>query len=162
MPEVSHSRSQKAISMSKNIVLANGGAMPKSERRAEYNFISKVHLEIVPMIRDRPSFIGGSDARPAGSFKRHRHIGIYFDRLLRFASRSPAPPPFSGMNTTPAFSSARAIAWMVRSCAPSSPGWVSSRLILGRDTPDASAKSFCSHRSSILAARTCSLVSDKI
>jgi hypothetical protein len=94
--------------------------------------------------------------------QRREHIGIYFERLLRFASRTPAPPPFSGMNSTPAFSSARTRAWIVRSCAPSSPGWVSSRLILGRDTPDASAKSFCSHRSSILAARTCSLVSGKI
>ena len=92
--------------MSKNTVVVNGGAMPKSERRAEYNFISKVDLEKVPMIRDRRSSIGGSDALPVGLFKRHWHIGIYLDRLLRFASRSPAPPPFSGMNTTPAFSSA--------------------------------------------------------
>ncbi len=38
--------------------------------------------------------------------------GIYFDRLPRLASRTPAPPPFSGMNSTPAFSSARTRAWM--------------------------------------------------
>jgi predicted phage-related endonuclease len=34
---------------------------------------------------------------------------------------------------------------MVRCCALRSPGCVSSRLILGKDTPEASARSFCSH-----------------
>ena len=75
-----------------------------------------------------------------------------------FLSLTPGPPPFSGMNSTPAFSRALAIAPIVFSCADNSPGCVSSRLMLGKDTPDASAKSFCSHRSNILAARTCSLV----
>jgi hypothetical protein len=87
---------------------------------------------------------------------------IYFERLPRFASRTPAPPPFSGINSTPAFWRAFSIATIVRSCAANSPGCVSSRFTLGRDTPEASAKSFCSHRKSILAARTCSLVSDNL
>jgi len=37
-------------------------------------------------------------------------------------------------------------------------GLISSRLIEGSETFDASAKSFCSHRRSALAARICSLV----
>jgi hypothetical protein len=85
--------------MAKNTFPVNGGAMPNNGRRAESNSHSKLHFGDRPMITDRRSFIGGSDARPVGLFKRHWHIGIYFDRLLRFASRSPAPPPFSGMNT---------------------------------------------------------------
>ena len=85
----------------------------------------------------------------------------HLERRSRFASRTPAPPPFSGIISTPAFSRACAIASIVRPCAANSPRRVSSRLMLGRDTPDASAKSFCSHRSSIRAARTCSLVSGK-
>ena len=90
-----------------------------------------------------------------------REIRCHLERRCRFASRTPAPPPFSGIISTPAFSRACAIASIVRPCAANSPRRVSSRLMLGRDTPDASAKSFCSHRSSIRAARTCSLVRGK-
>jgi hypothetical protein len=35
-----------------------------------------------------------------------RPIGIYFERLVRFASRTPAPPPFSRINWIPALSRA--------------------------------------------------------
>jgi len=87
---------------------------------------------------------------------------LYLERLVRFASRRPTPPPFSGMNLTPALSSAWTIASIVRRCALSSPGLLSSRLMLGSETPHASARSLCSHRSNILAARTCSLVRDKL
>jgi hypothetical protein len=142
--------------MSKNTVLVNGGAMPESDRRAEYNFISKVHFGDRPMITDRRSFIGGSDARPVGLFKRHWHIGIYFERLRR--RRTPAPPPFSGMNSTPAFSSALWTANLTSSdtLGPSRSS-LSSRLIVGRDRPAASASWVCDQPSRPRAARICSI-----
>ncbi len=62
------------------------------------------------------------------------------------------------MNSTPAASSDDLIASTVLSWAANLPGWVSRRLIDGRDTFDATDKSFCSHRRSALAARTCSPV----
>jgi hypothetical protein len=109
------------------------------------------------MITDHRSFIGGSDARLAWLFKRHWHTGIYFDRLLRFASRNPAPPPFSGMNTTPAFSSALWTANLT-SLDTLGPSWssLSSRLIVGRDRPAASASCVCDQPSKPRAARICS------
>jgi hypothetical protein len=39
---------------------------------------------------------------------------IYFERLPRFASLTPAPPPFSGMNSTPARSKAARTSRKVR------------------------------------------------
>jgi hypothetical protein len=48
------------------------------------------------------------------------HLAAYLDRLARLASRTPAPAPFSGINSTPAFSRALIIASIVRSCADKS------------------------------------------
>jgi hypothetical protein len=79
--------------------------------------------------------------------------------LSRLASRTPEPPPFSGINTMPASKNARSIAASVTGLARIGPGCPSNRLIVGRDTFDAAVKSFCSHRSSMRAALTCSLVS---
>src|SRR5205807_10194550 len=45
--------------------------------------------------------------------------------------RTPGQPPFSAMNSTPAFSNARRIASTVRDCAASGPGNCSRRLIAG-------------------------------
>ena len=89
---------------------------------------------------------------------------LYFGRTGRFGCRrrTPGPPPFSAMNSTPAFSKAFRNPTIVRSCAANAPGWVSSRFTLGSDTPEALARSRCSHRSSALAARTCSLVMDNL
>jgi hypothetical protein len=66
--------------------------------------------------------------------------GIYFERRVRFASRTPAPPPFSGINSTPAFSSALAIFAMVSSATLIEPP-ASARLRVGTDIPAASATS---------------------
>ena len=85
---------------------------------------------------------------------------IYFGRTGRcgWRRRTPGPPPFSAMNSTPAFSRAFRNFTIVRSCAASAPGWVSSRFTLGSEIPEASARSRCSHRRRDRAARTCSLV----
>jgi len=47
---------------------------------------------------------------------------------------------------------------MVGPFAETTPGFVSSRFTVGSETPDLSAKSFCSHRINARAARICSLV----
>jgi hypothetical protein len=44
-------------------------------------------------------------------FRQHR---VYFERLPRFASLTPAPPPFSEMNSTPARSKAARTSSKVR------------------------------------------------
>jgi hypothetical protein len=85
---------------------------------------------------------------------RRRHWSASF----RLANLTPAPPPFSGMNSMPAVPKARSSASMVGLLADISPGFVSSRFTVGSDTPDCSAKSFCSHRIKARAARNCSLV----
>ena len=89
---------------------------------------------------------------------------FYLDRPGRcgFRRRTPGPPPFSAMNSIPAFSRAFRNFTIVPSCAANAPGWVSSRFTLGSDTPEASARSLCSHRSRARAARTCSLVRDNL
>lgn len=132
---------------SKPIIFSTGLRSKKPRRKAIYPA--------------RNTHRAGSVLRPYRTSSIRREIRCHLERRCRFASRTPAPPPFSGIISTPAFSRACAIASIVRPCAANSPRRVSSRLMLGRDTPDASAKSFCSHRSSIRAARTCSLVSDK-
>jgi hypothetical protein len=73
-------------------------------------------------------------------------------------SRTPGPPPFSSMNSMPADSNARFRAKMVGSWAAKNPGCASRRLMVGSDTDDLAAKSFCSHRNSALAALMSSLV----
>jgi hypothetical protein len=91
-------------------------------------------------------------------------ISYYLGRTARrgFRRRTPDPPPFSLMNSMPAFSRAFRNSKIVRSWAASAPGWVSSRFTLGSETPEASARSRCSHRRRARAARTCSLVRDTL
>src|SRR5271166_2051059 len=62
------------------------------------------------------------------------------------------------MNSTPPASSAARMPSIVRACAARGPRLASSRLMDGRDTFEASAKSRCSQRRSARAARICSLV----
>ncbi len=83
--------------------------------------------------------------------------GIYFERLLRFASRTPTPPPFSGMNSTPALSSAF---WTASFTSSETFGpllsSLSSRLMVGKDRPAASASCVWDQPSKPRAARICS------
>jgi hypothetical protein len=58
----------------------------------------------------------------------------YFERFVRFASLTPAPPPFSGMNSTPGFSRALAIAPIVSSATLIAPP-ASAGFNVGIDTP---------------------------
>ena len=77
----------------------------------------------------------------------------------RFAfSRTPGPPPFSGMNSMPAVSRAVTIAFAVRRCPPRTPACASSRLMVGSETRDASARASWLQRRRPRAARTCSVV----
>jgi hypothetical protein len=71
--------------------------------------------------------------------------------------RTPGRPPF--MNSIPAASRARRIAVAVTPCARRVPRWLSNRLMVGRETPEALARCRCSHRRRARAARTSSLVS---
>lgn len=63
------------------------------------------------------------------------------------------------MNSTPAFSNAEINAYTVVEWALIMPCLVSKRLMVGKDTPDAAARSFCSHLISARAAFINSLVS---
>jgi hypothetical protein len=67
-------------------------------------------------------------------------------RFVRLRSRTPGPPPFSSMKSTPAASIAFLSATKVDMCAAMMPGCDSSRLIVGSETVEASARSRCSHR----------------
>ncbi len=60
-----------------------------------------------------------------------------------FLIRTPGSPPFSAMNSTPAFSSAATIFSPVSGRPPSSPPVASSRFIVGIETPDASPIASC-------------------
>ncbi|MGC1857850.1 MAG: hypothetical protein WA725_13995, partial [Pseudolabrys sp.] len=63
----------------------------------------------------------------------------YFFCLWRFRSRTPAPPPFSSMNSMPALSSATRIFSTVVFRPPRGPSTASSRLIVGREILAAAA-----------------------
>lgn len=65
------------------------------------------------------------------------------------------------VNSTPASEKARSIAAIVDWLACTSPGRISSLLIVARDSFEEAAKSFCSQRSSIRPARICSLLNTK-
>lgn len=69
--------------------------------------------------------------------------------LLR---RTPAPPPFSGMNSTPAASRAAPI-FATASSETLAPPCVSKRFTVGRDSPAALASSVCDHPMRPRAAR---------
>jgi hypothetical protein len=58
-----------------------------------------------------------------------------------FRRRTPGPPPFSSMNSTPAASIAVRNLWVVSSRPPSSPSTASSRATVGSEIPELSAKS---------------------
>lgn len=68
----------------------------------------------------------------------------------------PGPPPF--VNSMPADSKARLSAVTVELCAANMPGAPSRRFMVGNDTPEARARSRCSHRNNARAARISSLV----
>src|SRR6201987_5887216 len=55
--------SVKGNEMSKKSLPVNGGAMPSSSLQAGPNSSSKAHFGYNPSIKERRSFIGGSDAR---------------------------------------------------------------------------------------------------
>jgi hypothetical protein len=76
----------------------------------------------------------------------------HLDRHCRFASRTPMPPPFSGINSTPAFLSADSSASRVSSRPPISPSVASSRLIVGLETPERAASSCWLQPNKALAA----------
>ena len=116
------------------------------------------------MIKERRSFIGGSDARIVMGNDEAKLIrfwqeksgsGLYFDRLVRFASRTPAPPPFSGINWIPPFSSAATSFSAVSGRPPIGPSELSKRAIVGSETPDSLAKSFCDQAKRARAAFSC-------
>ena len=68
-------------------------------------------------------------------------INLSRNCYCRFAfSRTPGPPPFSGINSMPAVSRAVTIAFAVRRCPPRTPACASSRLMVGSETRDASAR----------------------
>ena len=108
--------------------------------------------------RHRRLFIGGSDARivmgerqtPAAPLpsqtQRVRQPGL--------RSRTPCPPPFSSMNSTPADLIAPIIRSEVSPRPPKRPSTASRRLMVGIDTSAAFAKSSCDQPSSARAALT--------
>jgi hypothetical protein len=77
----------------------------------------------------------------------------------RFRSRTPGPPPFSSMNSTPATSRAFFRAATVDRCAAMTPAFDSRRFIVGSDTDEATARSRCSQRTRARAALINSLLS---
>ena len=71
--------------------------------------------------------------------------------------RTPGPPPFSSMNSTPAASSARRRAASLGSVTGISPSTTSTRRIVATPTFEALARSRALQRSSARAARNCAL-----
>ena len=80
---------------------------------------------------------------------------IYFRRLLRFVSRTPAPPPFSEINSIPPFTSAATSFSAVSGRPPIGPSALSKRAIVGSETPDSLAKSLCDQAKRARAAFSC-------
>jgi len=76
----------------------------------------------------------------------------------RFRRRTPRPPPFSSINSTPAASIAVRILSPVPSRPPNLPSSDSSRAIVGSDTPERCAKVACDHPSRARAAFICLVV----
>jgi hypothetical protein len=83
---------------------------------------------------------------------------VYGFLRTRFRSLTPGPPPFSSMSSMPPASSAARIFLIVSSRPPNSPSAVSSRAIVGSETPDWRAKSDWDHPRSARAALTCRMV----
>ncbi|PWJ84381.1 hypothetical protein C8D77_13315 [Mesorhizobium loti] len=76
----------------------------------------------------------------------------------RRASLTPGPPPFSGMNSMPAASSAVRIAFRFAEVIDGMPSSDSARLTVATPKLAASARSFALQRSSARAARICAPV----
>jgi hypothetical protein len=86
----------------------------------------------------------------------HQTHGRPSSRYAFAERRTPGRSPF--VNSIPAVSSALTNAATVEAWAAKPPGFASSRLTVGSDTDEASARSRCSQRSKALAARMSSLV----
>src|ERR1700730_6991866 len=69
----------------------------------------------------------------------------YLGRRVFFVSRTPAPPPFSAINSTPASWRAATRDSPVSARPPMSPSAASSLLTVGADTPECLAKSSWDH-----------------
>ena len=80
-------------------------------------------------------------------------FSAYFRRRSR--RRTPGPPPFSSMNSTPADSSARRIFLPVSFRPPNGPSWASRRFIVGTDTFATAASRSWDQASSARAAFSC-------
>jgi len=78
---------------------------------------------------------------------------LWFLTLSDFRRRTPGPPPFSSMNSTPAVSMAWRMAMSLGTVIDVSLSESSARLIVATPTPDAPAKSSARQRRSALAAR---------
>jgi len=134
------------------------------------------------LCRDRRAFIGGSDPRiimgddqaallrlwreKRGEAVRARlkPASITIDYFPRFAftgarSRTPGPPPFWSMNTTPATSSAFRKAASFAGVTGISPSMTSTLRIVATPTFEWVARSIALHRSKARAARICALES---
>lgn len=104
-------------------------------------------------------FAGEPQNYPPG-IRPRAHGGTFIERNFAFYSflnRTPGPSPFSSMKITPAASRAARMAVPVSSRPPISPVAASSRLIVGREIPEAFARSDWDHRSKARAAFTCSI-----
>jgi hypothetical protein len=112
--------------------------------------------------RDRPqarrqTFLRRAIVR-SGFFKSERradHFAILVDR--DFFKRTPGPPPFSSMNSTPADSRARCN-FARASSETFGPNPPSRRLTVGSDRSAREANSDCDHPKRPRAARSCSIV----
>ena len=80
---------------------------------------------------------------------------VYGFFRARLRSLTPSPPPFSSMNSMPAFSRAASILAPVSVRPPNVPSWASRRLIVGTDTAAAKASCSCDQSNSARAALIC-------
>src|SRR5262245_16702923 len=98
--------------------------------------------------RLRLKSVGSTTAAALKHFQRDR---CPLGRSL-FLSLTPRPPPFSSMNSTPPSSSAVRILVAVLVRPPIGPSRASNRLMVGVETPAASANSSCDQDSKARAA----------
>ena len=84
-------------------------------------------------------------------------LSNYFGDLgrWRLRRRTPGPPPFSSMNSIPAFSSAVLIFCAVVSRPPSNPSAASNRFMVGSEISAAEASFSCDQPTSVRAAFNC-------
>ena len=133
------------------IVLQN--ADKASHRLRAQNDVARVAYRNDPALDPASGSVWPAGVSLRGSRTGKRSYQIFFAAVFilidccGLRGRTPGPPPFSAMNSIPAFSRAFRNSAIVRCCAASAPGWVSSRFTLGSDTPEASAKSLCWRRS---------------